>query len=215
MQLSSSPMFPVHAKNQLPSVVHELMLQTFRPPNKCYTRPTYNASLKPQFINSDLESWNSLKSVIHQNSNTSFRNRIATDNSTISISRSQASYSSYPTLLNHFDNMQFLTQNNQHIELNVIVTRQNSTLRHCTSRGLRFHNNFHSNWWHITSDLRCKCPGPSARNYITIHLSTSFDTSWAKDQGTYVAIHQTNSTRWGYRLPLLKAWISDHGWRFK
>ena len=30
---------------------------------------------------------------------------MATDNSTISISRSQASYSSYLTLLNHFDNM--------------------------------------------------------------------------------------------------------------
>ena len=33
---------------------------TLRPPNKCYTQPTYNffnnASLKPQIINSGLES---------------------------------------------------------------------------------------------------------------------------------------------------------------
>lgn len=38
--------------------------QTFRPPNKCYTRPTYNASLKTQIINCDLESWNSLNTRI-------------------------------------------------------------------------------------------------------------------------------------------------------
>jgi hypothetical protein len=38
--------------------------QTFRLPNKCYTRPTYNASLKPQIINSDLESWNSLNTEL-------------------------------------------------------------------------------------------------------------------------------------------------------
>jgi len=50
-----------------------------------------------------------MKQFEHQNSNTSFRNRITTGNSTISISRSQASYSSYPTLLNHFDNVIFDT----------------------------------------------------------------------------------------------------------
>lgn len=68
------------------------------------TQPTNNASLKPQTVNSDLESWNSLNGTIHQTSTTLFGNRIATDNSTITISSSQASYSSYLNLLNYFDN---------------------------------------------------------------------------------------------------------------
>jgi len=55
------------------------------------------------------------------------------------------------------------------------VTRETSTLWQCASRGLCCHNNFQTNRPHTTSDLRCKCPGPSARNYFT---TPSFHIIW-------------------------------------